>query len=75
MLQIAAGPQRVWVHWVLHDIPAAITSLPSGAGGRDLPSGTLGDLKHPAKAKLEQAMEGHVLAMAELMGTHKKERG
>lgn len=36
---------------------------------------TLGDLKHPTKAKLERAMEGHVLGMAELVGTYKKGRG
>ncbi len=33
---------------------------------------TLGDLGRPTKAKLEKAMEGHVLARAELMGTYKK---
>ena len=32
----------------------------------------LGDLKHPTKAKLERAFDGHVLAAAELMGTYKK---
>ncbi|BDG02960.1 YbhB/YbcL family Raf kinase inhibitor-like protein [Anaeromyxobacter oryzae] len=35
---------------------------------------TLGDLGTPAKAKLEKAMEGHVLARAELMGTYEKRR-
>ena len=30
----------------------------------------LPDLRHPAKAKLEQAMKGHVLAQAELVGTY-----
>jgi Raf kinase inhibitor-like YbhB/YbcL family protein len=32
----------------------------------------LGDLRQPAKAQLEQAMRGHVLAQAELMGTYQK---
>jgi hypothetical protein len=32
----------------------------------------LGDLHRPTKAQLEQAMEGHVLARAELMGTYQK---
>ena len=32
----------------------------------------LGDLGTPAKAQLEKAMEGHVLARAELMGTYQK---
>jgi hypothetical protein len=32
----------------------------------------LGDLGKPTKAKLEQAMKGHVLAQAELVGTFQK---
>jgi Raf kinase inhibitor-like YbhB/YbcL family protein len=32
----------------------------------------LGDLGKPTKARLEQAMAGHVLAQAELMGTYQK---
>ena len=32
----------------------------------------LPDLKEPTKAALEKAMEGHVLAKVELMGTYKK---
>ena len=34
----------------------------------------LGDLHRPTKAQLEQAMEGHVLAHTELMGTYQKVR-
>jgi Raf kinase inhibitor-like YbhB/YbcL family protein len=34
----------------------------------------LGDLHRPTKAKLEQAMHGHVLASAELVGTYQKQR-
>lgn len=35
-----AAPKRVWVHWVLYDIPANVTSLPEGVkqapnGARD----------------------------------------
>jgi hypothetical protein len=33
---------------------------------------TLGDLGTPTKARLEKAMEGHVLAKAELLGTYQK---
>jgi len=33
---------------------------------------SLGDLSEPTKAKLEQAMRGHVLAQAELVGTYQK---
>jgi Raf kinase inhibitor-like YbhB/YbcL family protein len=32
----------------------------------------LGDLGTPTKARLEQAMKGHVLATAELLGTYQK---
>ena len=35
----------------------------------------LPDLKTPTKAQLEKAMEGHILAKAELMGTYQKARG
>lgn len=31
-----AAPQRVWVHWVLYNIPAGVTSLPEGGGPKDL---------------------------------------
>jgi Raf kinase inhibitor-like YbhB/YbcL family protein len=34
----------------------------------------LGDLGTPTKAKLEQAMKGHVLAQAEVMGTYQKKK-
>lgn len=33
----------------------------------------LADLKQPTKAELERAMQGHVLAKAELMGTYQKD--
>jgi Raf kinase inhibitor-like YbhB/YbcL family protein len=103
-----AAPKRVWVHWVLYDIPETTSGLPEGAGGRDLPEGcreglndwkklgyggpcppigrhryffklyaldtVLGDLKHPTKAKLGRAMEGHVLGTVELIGTYQKGR-
>lgn len=35
----------------------------------------LGDLGKPTKAKLEQAMKGHILAHAQVMGTYEKKRG
>jgi len=34
----------------------------------------LGDLGTPTKAQLEKAMEGHVLAKAELVGTYQKQK-
>jgi Raf kinase inhibitor-like YbhB/YbcL family protein len=34
----------------------------------------LGDLKSPTKAQLEKAMEGHILAKTELMGTYQKKK-
>jgi len=35
-----AAPKRVYVHWVLYDIPPSATGLPEGVTSRDLPRGT-----------------------------------
>ena len=104
-----AAPKRVWVHWVLYDIPPDVTGLLEGTGGTDLPPGTLAglndwkkvgyggpcppigrhryffklyaldcvlrDLGHPTQAKLERAMDGHVLEQAKLVGMFKKSHG
>jgi hypothetical protein len=34
-----------------------------------------GDLAEPTKARLEEAMRGHILAVAELVGTYAKRGG
>jgi Raf kinase inhibitor-like YbhB/YbcL family protein len=100
------APQRVWVHWVLYNLPPAAGSLEEGVdklpgeagvgkndwgrtgyGGPCPPIGrhryfhklyaldtVLPDLGTPTKKELEQAMEGHILARAELMGTYEKQR-
>lgn len=34
-----AAPKRVWVHWVLYDLPPDTTALPEGASGRQIPRG------------------------------------
>jgi Raf kinase inhibitor-like YbhB/YbcL family protein len=101
-----AAPQRVFVHWVLYDLPADSDGLPEGVAAAQLPAGTrqgrndwkrtgfgaacppvgrhryvhrlyaldiaLPDLHEPDKARLLAAMEGHVLAQAELVGTYEK---
>ncbi|HXE58026.1 MAG TPA: YbhB/YbcL family Raf kinase inhibitor-like protein [Gemmatimonadales bacterium] len=101
-----AAPKRVWVHWVLYNIPPDASSLPEGATADDLPPGTreglndwnrtgyggpcppvgrhryfhklyaldavLPDLGRAGKAQVERAMEGHVLARAELVGTYQR---
>lgn len=100
-----AAPQRVWVHWVLYNLPPTTTVISEG-GSRALPPGTLegrndwhqtgyrgpcppigrhryfftlyaldtvlGDLHQPGKAALLDAMTGHVLAEAQVMGTYEK---
>ena len=35
-----ANPQMTWVHWVLYNIPATVTSLSEGIKDADLPEGT-----------------------------------
>jgi hypothetical protein len=99
------APRRVWVHWVVFNLPADAKGVAEGAGKRGLPKGTqtgvndfktptyngpcppIGrhryfhklyaldttlDLSHPTKADVERAMQGHVLAQAELIGTYQK---
>ena len=99
-----AAPRRVWVHWVLYNLPASNGGLPAGV--KKLPEGTraglndwkradyggpcppigrhryfhklyaldvvLPDLGKVTKKELEEAMKGHVIAQAELMGTYEK---
>lgn len=36
-----AAPKRVWVHWVLYNLPPDTSRLAEGLGGADLPAGTL----------------------------------
>jgi Raf kinase inhibitor-like YbhB/YbcL family protein len=98
------APKTIWVHWIVYDLPATVTSLAEGI--RQLPIGAregrndwgrtgyggpcppvgrhryffklyaldtvLGDLSTPDRATLERAMEGHLLAKAELIGTYQK---
>lgn len=101
------APGGTWVHWVIYDLPAEVTSLPEdvepterphcggvhgitdfrrpGYGGPCPPSGThryffklyaldtrLGIPAGAAKKKLLQAMEGHILAEAQLMGKYSR---
>ena len=97
-----AKPQRVYVHWVVYNIPPGTTQIgegsapPSGAGtgtndfGKQAwggPCPPIGrhryffklyaldktlDLKSAKKKDVESAMQGHILAQAELMGTYQK---
>jgi len=99
-------PVRIWVHWVLYNLPPDTRFLPehttrsvlppgalegindwnrSGYGGPCPPMGkhryfhrlfaldkVLDDLDNPTKTQLEQAMQRHIIAEAELMGTYQK---
>jgi Raf kinase inhibitor-like YbhB/YbcL family protein len=102
------APKRVYVHWVLYNIPPGAAGLAEAIRPAQLPRGTLegrndwgrtgyggpcppigrhryfhklyaldatlADLKHPTKAQLLAAMEGHVLAEAEVIGTFQRPR-
>jgi Raf kinase inhibitor-like YbhB/YbcL family protein len=101
-----AAPQRIWVHWVLYNIPSDASGLPEGVQQKDLPQGArhglndwqnsgyggpcppvgrhryvhklfaldavLPDLGAPSKAQLEQAMQGHIIEQAELVGLYQR---
>jgi hypothetical protein len=103
-----ATPKRVWVHWVLWDIPPESTGVPEGVRDEQLPAGTrigmndmndfgyggpcppigrhryfhklyaldtvIGELEEPTKKALLAAMEGHILANTELLGTYQLEK-
>lgn len=101
-----ANPRMTWVHWIIYNIPATVSSLPENVKDEDLPNGTLQglndwqktgyggpcppigkhryfhklcaldtilpDLERPTKTKLEEAMEGHILDKAELIGLYQR---
>lgn len=101
-----AAPKRVFVHWVLFDLPADKRALSegvgealppeAGAGRNDWGKASYGgpcppigrhryvhklyaldttlELDRPTKGELERAMQGHVLAQCELIGTYEKKR-
>lgn len=101
-----AAPKRVWVHWLIYNIPVGVTGLAEGIAPSALPKGTLAgrtdskttvyggpcppigchryfhklyaldtvlpNLQIPKKPALLQAMEGHILASAELIGLYQR---
>jgi Raf kinase inhibitor-like YbhB/YbcL family protein len=103
-----AAPKRVWVHWVLYNLPPNDGGLPEAVKRADLPHGategvndsrrhgyggpcppigkhryyfklvaldtTLPNMGAATKAQLEDAMRGHVIDSAELMGTYQRPR-
>jgi Raf kinase inhibitor-like YbhB/YbcL family protein len=100
------NPVRIWVHWVMYNIPHDTTKLAAHITTADLAAGTLEgkndwnrtgyggpcpplgrhryffklyaldtvleDLHQPKKEQLERAMQGHIIAEAELVGTYQK---
>ena len=102
------APKRIWVHWLLYNLPVASSGLVEGIKSSHLPDATLeglndskrtgysgpcppvgrhryffklyalddqlSELKQPTKAALLEAMEGHILEEAEIIGTYQKHR-
>jgi Raf kinase inhibitor-like YbhB/YbcL family protein len=98
------APKRVWVHWVVHNLPPDTKSLPENADKRLSKGAVTGtndqkqnsyhgpcppigrhryfhklyalDVTLPSaplnKPALEAAMQGHILAQTELMGTYQQ---
>lgn len=74
------APQMTWVHWVLYDIPVSASGLPEGVQPGDLPRGTREGANdwqrtgygRPTKAPLEKAMQGKIVARAEIVGTYQR---
>jgi phosphatidylethanolamine-binding protein (PEBP) family uncharacterized protein len=67
-----AKPQRIWVHWIVIDISRSITQLAEGASTIYALDTMLPELRAPTRAELLEAIEGHVLAKGELIGTYQK---
>ncbi len=99
------APKRVWVHWVVYNLPPDTVTLAENVGSGGLPAGATAGIndwqqagyqgpcppigRHRyfhklyaldtvlptaamTKAALEAAMDGHILARTELMGTYQK---
>lgn len=74
-----AAPKMTWVHWILYNIPPTATGLVEGATEKNFHklyalNTVLPDLQHPTKAKLEQAMRGHIIAKTELIGRYQQKQ-
>ncbi len=98
-----SAPKRVFVHWVIYNLPPTTHALPEGVkampkgarqGENDWKKPAYGGpcppigrhryffklyaldaelaLEHARKADIEKAMQGHVLASTELIGTFQK---
>lgn len=61
------APGGTFVHWVYYNIPAAANSLPEAVANDPQPAP--GGLD---KQKLLKAIDGHVIAEAQLMGTYSR---
>ena len=80
------APMGTWVHWVIYGLPAAARELPEKVAQEESPPGKPHryffklyalDAELPLKPRatkpeLLRAMEGHILAQAQLVGTYRR---
>ena len=65
------APMGTWIHWVVYDIAPVFRIEENSIPGKH----TVLNLKEGiSKSGLEKAMEGHILAKAELIGLYKKSK-
>ena len=53
------APQRVWVHWVVYNLPPETKSLAENAGSQGLPQGAVTGHQRPQAERLSRPVPAH----------------